>query len=214
MQVRGLGSFGCFAVACGTIVLALTQAAPAQTFRFKADPVFRKMLAINRDLTSYTAHVEVKTRIHILGITLRGTVYSKGDNTKIDFDNVPGPAKGMVANQPQIGPVSSWPSAYEIAVTDRTPSSTTFHLVPRSDESVASVDVTVDNATGLAQRYVWNNVNGSIVTSDETYAPVEGHPLPSTVSTTMSGKGLHADSQTTFSDYQLNVPIPDSVFQS
>jgi hypothetical protein len=213
MQVRGLGNFGRFAIVCGTIGLALTQAAAAQTFRYKADPVFRKMLAVNRDLTSYIAHVEVKTRIQILGITLRGTVYSKGDKTKIDFVNVPGPAKGMVANQPQIGAVSSWPSIYEITVTDRDPTTTTFHLVPRSDESVESVDVTVDNTTGLAQRYVWNNVNGSIVTSDETYAPVDGHPLPNTVSTTMRGKGLHADSETTFSDYQLNVPIPDSIFE-
>jgi outer membrane lipoprotein-sorting protein len=196
------------------MVLALTQAAPAQTFHPKADPVFRKMLAVNKDLESYTAHIEVKTRIHILGITLRGTVYSKGENTKIDFDNVPGPAKSLVENQPQIGAVSTWASAYAITVTDRNASTTTYHLVPRAEESVDSIEVTVENATGLAQRYVWNNANGSIVTSDETYAPVEGHPLPSAVTTTMRGKGLHADSQTTFSEYQINVPVPDSVFQN
>jgi hypothetical protein len=177
------------------------------------DPVFKKMLALNHDLGSYTAHIDVKTRVNILSFSLHGTLYAKGERTKVQFDNVPGIAKSSVENQPSVSAPSTWPADYEMSIAVRDATTTIYHLVPRaSDSPVTSVDVTVANASGLVQRYLWTNVNGSTIASDQTYASIEGHELPISSSTDVRGKGINSKSETTFSNYQLNVEVPDAIF--
>ncbi|MGP6191835.1 MAG: hypothetical protein ACLPSH_17570 [Vulcanimicrobiaceae bacterium] len=195
------------ALAC----LALS-AAGAQTFEASTDPVFQKVLGVNKGLASYEAHMEVATHLPLGGFTLRGTLYSRDEQSKVIFDNIPAIARPIVENQPSIGPASSWAKRYAISVLSRTADATTYHLVPVEQGSVRSIDAVVQNSSGLVQRYAWSKQNGVTITSDQTYESVGGYQLVRTSSTKTRGGGVHADSETTFSNYQLNVRLPDSVF--
>ncbi len=203
-----IGSKIAAAIALASVTLS---AASAQTFDSSKDPVFQKVVRLNKGLASYEAHIEVATRLPLARFTLRGTLYSRGDQSKVIFENVPAIAKPLLENQPSI-PVSSLAKRYAISVVSRTAEITTYHLVPLEPESVRSIDVAVQNASGLVQRYVWANKNGMTITSDQTYETIGGYYLVSATSTKTRGGGLHADSETAFSNYRLNVKVPDSVF--
>lgn len=205
----------CGGALCAVLAVATALPAAGATYQSATDPVFKKMVALNHDLTSYTAHIDVTTHVQILSFSLHGTLYAKGDRSQVRFDKVPGIAKSSVENQPSIGAPSTWPATYDISIAVRDETTTIYHLVPKDSAStVASIDVTVANATGLVQRYLWTNANGSTIASDQTYALIEGHELPVASASQVHGKGLNATSETTFSDYQLNVPVPDSVFEN
>lgn len=204
-----IGARAAFGVALACLAFS---AAGAQTFETSTDPVFQKVLGVNKGLASYQAHMEVATRLPLGSFTLRGTLYSRTDQSKVVFDNVPAIARPMVENQPSIGPASSWAKRYAISVLSRTSDATTYHLVPLEQGSVRSIDAVVQNSSGLVQRYAWSQQNGMTITSDQTYEAVGGYQLVRTTSTKTRGGGVHADSETTFSNYQLNVRLPDSVF--
>jgi hypothetical protein len=195
-----------------TLAFMSLSAAGAQTVEPSADPVFQKMLGVNRGLTSYKAHINVETRLPIGSFALHGTLYDRDEQSKVIFDNVPAIARSTVENQPSIGPASSWSKQYAISVVSRAADATTYHLVPLAQGGVRSIDAVVQNASGLVQQYVWSNTNGMTITSDQTYESVGGYQLIQTTSTKTRGGGVHADSETTFTDYELNVSLPDSIF--
>jgi hypothetical protein len=99
---RGIVALGA-AIAC-------MPATPArsQTFDPSSDAVFQRMLGVNKGLQSYQAHVDVQTRLRLGRFTLHGTLYDRGDRSKVIFDNVPAIAKSSVENQPSIGAASDW----------------------------------------------------------------------------------------------------------
>ena len=183
-------------------------------YRFdpSTDAVFQKMLGVNKGLQSYQAHIDVQTRLPFGGFTLRGTLYDRGDRSKVIFDNVPAIARSSVENQPSIGAASNWHNRYAISLVSHTAGLTTYRLVPISAEGVRSIDAIVENASGLVQEYVWSNSNGMTITSDQTYELVGSYQLVGSVATKTRGAGVHADSTTTFTNYQLNVTVPESVF--
>jgi outer membrane lipoprotein-sorting protein len=199
------------------VVLVCVAGAPAPvyaqtTFDPRTDAVFQKMLGVNKGLQSYEAHVDVQTRLPLGSFTLHGTLYDLGDRSKVVFDHVPAIARSSVENQPSIGAASNWPKLYAISLISRTPGLTTYRLVPVSAEGVRSIDAVVDNASGLVQEYVWSNTNGLTITSDQTYELVGGYQLVGSVTSKTRGAGVRADSTTTFTNYQLNVTVPESVF--
>jgi outer membrane lipoprotein-sorting protein len=197
-----------------TLACVSFSSAGAQTTAASSDPVFEKMLSVNKGLSSYKAHINVETRLPLGSFTLHGTLYDRGEQSKVVFDNVPAIAKSSVENQPSIGPASSWRKQYAISVISRTTDATTYHLVPLVQDAVRSIDAVVQNASGLVQQYVWSNKNGMTITSNQSYETVGGYQLVQTTSTRTRGGGVHADSETTFTDYQLNVSLPDSVFSA
>jgi hypothetical protein len=170
------------------------------------------MLGVNKGLASYQAHIDVETRLPLGSFTLHGTIYDREGRSKVVFDNVPAIAKPSVENQPSVGPPSSWRKQYAISIVSRTADATTYHLVPVVEEGARSIDVVVQNASGLVQQYVWSNKNGMTITSDQNYESLGGYQLVRTTSTRTRGGGIHADSETTFKDYELNASVPDAVF--
>ena len=198
------------ALAAAVVCMAAAPAR-AQTFDPSTDAVFQKMLGANKGLQSYQAHVDVQTRLPLGHFTLHGTLYDRGDRSKVVFDNVPAIARSSVENQPSIGAVSNWHQLYAMSLVSHAAGLTTCRLVPVSAEGVRSIDVVVENSSGLVQEYVWSNTNGMTITSDQTYEPIGGYQLVGSVATKTRG-AVHADSTTTFTNYQLNVTVPESVF--
>lgn len=200
-----------FAFAVGAAV-AWPRLARAQAFDPTADPLIQKALAVNRGLKSYRARLRVQSRVAVGSFTLQGTVYSRGGDTKVVFEHVPTIAKASVENQPSLGDPTTWPASYVITVVRSEPGTTTYHLVPRVAGSVRSVDVVLADDSGLARRYVWSRTNGMTIASDQTYENIEGYQVVQSVTTVTTDGGIKVRSLTTFSGYEFNVDIPDSVF--
>lgn len=193
-------------------LLGLRSAALSGAFDAATDPTFRKLLAANAGLGTYTAHITVHTRLRISSFTLHGTLYGKNGRVKIVFADVPAIAKSTIENQPELPPPSAWAASYAISVAAKDALTTTYHLVPLTEDRVNSVDAVVQNASGLVVRYVWSNKNGLTITSDQTFVSVGAYQLVGTTTTKTRGVAIRADSETTFSDYQLGVAVPDSLF--
>jgi hypothetical protein len=188
--------------------------AAGQTFDARTDPVFRKVLGVNKGLQSYTAHIDVESRVFFGSFGLHGTVYRRGDQSIVVFDRVPAIARYAVSKMPTISGPGDWPRRYTMSIAARTADTTTFRLVPLAAERVRSIDVVVSNASGLVQEYAWSTVDGQTITSDETYEAIGGYELARSSTTTTRGGGIHADSTTVFTDYALNATVPDSILAS
>jgi hypothetical protein len=198
------------------MVAACATIAPAtgQTFDARTDPVYQKVLDVNKGLQSYTAHISVETRLFFGRFGLDGTVYRRGDQSIVVFDRVPALARGAVNNMPTISGPGGWPRRYTMSIAARTADTTTFRLVPLRAEHARSIDVVVSNALGLALEYTWSNVDGQTITSDETYETIDGYELVRSCTTTTRGTSIHTVSTTVFTNYVLNATVPDSILAS
>jgi hypothetical protein len=198
-----------------SVTACVTSAAAATTgFDPSGDPVFQKLLHFNSGLKSYTAHVDVETRMFFGRFTLHGTLYNWGNASKVVFDNVPMLAKGAVDHQPSIEAPAQWADRYSIAPVAQTPQRTTYRLVPLEPGSLREVEVTVANETGLIMEYVWSTSSGVTITSDQSYESLDGYELVASTVTETRGGGLHTHSTTKFTNYALNGTIPDSIVSS
>ncbi len=195
-----------------TAPLSLASAATAG-FDPGGDPVFQKLLHLNTGLKSYTAHVDVETRMFFGRLALHGTLYNWGSNSKVVFDHVPMLAKGAVEHQPSIEGPAEWPVRYTMTLLAQTSDATTYRLVPRESDNPREVDVAVQNASGLITQLVWSSATGTI-TSDLTYESLDGYELVASTVTQTRGNGLNARSTSTFSNYALNESIPDSIISA
>ncbi len=199
------------ALTLATIVPCVSYASTTTVFDPASDAVFQRIVRVNPGLKSYTAHVEVTTRFFFGHFTLRGTLYNWGPESKVVFDRVPSIARSAVANQPTIEAPSEWIARYTISLASQTPDVTTYRLVPRGANGMRSIDIVADNATGLIREYTWSNENGLTITTDPTYASIGGYQLVASTATTTQGRGMHAESKTIFTDYDLNEPIPATI---
>jgi outer membrane lipoprotein-sorting protein len=199
------------ALTLATIAPCVSYASPTTEFDPTSDAVFQKIVRVNSGLKSYTAHVEVTTRFLFGRFTLRGTLYNWGPESRVVFDHVPAIAKSAVANQPTIEAPSEWAARYTISLVSQTPDVTTYRLVPRDANGMRSIDIVADNRTGLVREYTWSNENGLRITSDPTYASIGGYQLVASTATTTQGRGMRAESNTIFTDYDLNEPIPATI---
>ncbi len=199
-----------------TIVMTFLSRAPAVADQFDpaGDPVFQKLLHVNAGPKSYTAHVDVETRMFFGRLNLHGTLYNWGSESKVVFDHVPALAKSAVDHQPSIEAPAAWSARYTIALLGQTPQTTTYRLIPREANDVREVDVAVQNATGLITQYVWSTASGMTITSAPTYESIDGYELVASTVTETRGGGLHTRSTTNFTNYALNETIPDSVISS
>jgi hypothetical protein len=199
------------ALTLGTILSNTSHSLAADTFDPSADAVFQKIVRVNPGLKSYTAHVEVRTRIFFGHFTLCGTLYNWGPASKVVFDHVPSIAKSAVANQPTIEAPSAWAARYTMSLVSQTAVATTYRLVPRDANGLRSIDVVADNASGLIREYTWSSRDGLTITSDPTYESIGGYQLIESTVTKTRGGGMQTESVTSFTDYDLNEPIPATI---
>ncbi len=184
----------------------------------RANRLYEKMLRWSVGIKTSVADIEVHTHMRSFppaSFTFHGHSYFKApDQQAIVFDDVPHLMRGLVKDSPSIEPVPLWPERYDATVAGDDGTTTTFHLVPKDVAShIAAADVDVDDGTGLVTRYTFTNVNGSKVTTDQTYERIGPHEVVATQQGRASGHGYDAEVTTTFSNYRFNVPVPDEVFE-
>ncbi len=177
--------------------------------------LLQRMAAVNPNLQSYTASLHVVIALHTLPLspTLDGNYYFKRpDKQAVVFDTVPMLAQQFQKIYPKIDPPVTWPDLYNVSILNSSGGTTTLRLTPKRTGRVAHLDVTVDDASAMPSSFVWTYVEGGTVAFDQEYSRVGGNYLVRAQNGKVNLPSYDADVTTTFSNFQINVPVPDTVF--
>ncbi|MFN2460810.1 MAG: hypothetical protein ABR591_09015 [Candidatus Velthaea sp.] len=198
-------------------VLAL-GAAPSVAETGSAGDVYIRMQKVNVNLKSYTAQLHVDVQTHsfpYISPTLDGTAYfKKPDKTAVVFDTVPALASQFKKVYPQIEPPSEWPQIYDVTPLSDDGANAAFRLVRKKNGRIDHVDVKVDDktATVTSMTYFYKD-NGGTVTLAQTYDQIDGNYVVKAQNGKVDIPHYNADISSTFSNYKLNVNVPDKVFE-
>jgi len=201
----------------GLLSGALAHGSGAAQPSYLSHSAYRDLIRLQRGVKSSVAVIEVRTKMRSfppISLTFRGHSYFQWpDKQVVVFDNVPGIIKGMVKDSPSIAPAAAWPTEYTVNVLEDNGTTTTFHCEPTDpNATLASADVALDDKTGEMAELHFTNKNGSETTTQQTYQRLSGHDVIVSQTGKSQGPGYRADVETTFSDYQFNVPISPDVF--
>ena len=197
--------------------VALPGAVAAQTAANAPSQLLQRMIAQTQGVQSYTAsvHADIAMRTFpYLSPSLDGTYYHKEPSkNKIVFTSgLPFIAKQFSKVYPEVESPSRWDELYVVSVEGDDSGATTFKLVPRKHGRIDHIDAKVDDRTAEVVTMRWNYNDGGYATLDQTYSPVQGHELVTGQTGHVEVPHYTADLKSTFSDFKINAPIPDSVF--
>ena len=182
-----------------------------------AGDLYRRMLAINAKLKTYTANVtlDIKmTSFPYLSPELTGTAYYKHpDKRAVVFDTVPVLAEQAKKVYPRVEEPVDWPRVYTITPLSDESGLTTFRLIPKKNGRVEHLDVKIDDANATVDGYTWTYKDGGFVTFEQTFKTIEGNYLPEKLSGRVELPSYKANVTSALSNYKLNVAIADSVFE-
>jgi outer membrane lipoprotein-sorting protein len=202
--------------AAAVLTAALLTVAPCAADQ---SDVYARMQRINPALHSYEASVRVEVVTHsfpFLSPTLDGTVYFRSpDQNAVEFKTVPVIANQLKKVVVQLEPASEWPRIYTVTPAGDDGTTSTFRLVRKKHGRIDHVDVSVDDktATVSAMTYVYND-NGGSISFNQTWVDIDGNYVLKSQTGKVDIPHYSADVTSTFSDYKLNVEVPDTVFAS
>lgn len=181
-----------------------------------SDALLQRMTDANPSLQSYTATLHVAIVMHsmpFLNPSLDGNYYyRRPDKQAVVFQSVPILAQQFQKVYPKLDPPGTWPGRYDITVLGDAAGSTTLRLVPKQQGRVAHLDVVVDDRDALPSAYTWTYKDGGSVSFQQQYVMIDGNYLVKSQSGHVDLPSYNADVTSTFSDFKVNVPIPDNVF--
>jgi outer membrane lipoprotein-sorting protein len=192
-------------------LLSATTCAPGAA----ASSLLQRMVSVNPNLQSYTASLHVAIVLHTfpLSPTLEGNYYyRRPDKQAVVFNSVPVLAQQFQKIYPKIDPPSTWQDLYDVSTLSDSGGTTMLRLTPKHAGRVAHLDVTVNDADAMPSSYTWTYVDGGTVTFDQQYTRIGGNYLVKGQSGKVNLPSYSADVTTTFSNFQVNVPVPDTVF--
>ncbi len=197
----------------------LGATAQAQSPSSSPQPLLARMVAQSESVQSYTAaiHADIAMRTFpYLSPSLDGMYYHKEPSkNKIVFTSaLPFIAKQFSKIYPEVESPSRWNDVYVVTAQGDADGMTTFKLVPRKHGRVDHIDAKVDDKTAEVTSLRWNYNDGGYATLDQTYGTVAGHLLVTQQIGHVEVPHYTADLKSTFSNFKINTPIPDSVFQA
>jgi hypothetical protein len=198
------------AAAPATVATAAAELPPA------ASELYRRTAQVNAQLRTFKAKLNVTVVLRTflpLTKSLDGTLYyRRPDQQAVVFDTVPALAKEFQKVYPRIEAAVDWPKIYTLSSLGSADGVTTFRLVPRKHGRVLHLDVRVDEATATIKGYTWTYEDGGDVAFDQTFVQKSGFQLVSGQVGRVNLPAYKADVTSTIGDYELNVPIAESVF--
>ena len=205
-------------LAAGLAALVLMPSA-ATPDSLPALGVVAKAGAVNGALQTYTARIAFDIDLHAfleIHPTLHATYYFKRpDKAKLDFDTIPAMAQQFQHIYASLATPDTWPQLYNVSFAKTPVAGQPYllKLVPKKDGNVDRVFVTIDSTSYGIERSEWRYKNGSWIIMQQTLGAVSGFLLPQGQIGDFSLPSYKAHVIATYSDYRLNVPIPDSVFK-
>lgn len=184
-----------------------------------ADGLLQRMSAASGSVKSYTADVHADVAMHTfpyLSPTLDGTYYHKEPSkNKIVFtSSLPFIAKQFSKIYPEVPSPSQWDQIYVITSEGDDGTFTTLKLVPRKHSRIDHIDTKVDDKTAEVISMRWNYNDGGYAMLNQTYGDVSGHRLVTNQTGHFETPHYNADLKSSFSNFKIDAPIPDSVFDT
>ncbi len=200
-----------FALACAAV--QPVDAAPSPS----TASLLARMIANTDGVKSYTAsvHADIALRTFpFLSPSLDGTLYHKEPSrNKIIFTSgLPFIAKQFSKVYPQVESPSRWMDVYEISTEGDADGATTLKLVPRKRGRIDHIDAKIDDKSAELISLRWNYSDGGYADLDDFYGNIQGHRLVTQQTGHVEVPHYTADLKSTFSNFRINVNIPDSVF--
>ncbi|HTW82784.1 MAG TPA: hypothetical protein VMD91_01800 [Candidatus Sulfotelmatobacter sp.] len=183
-----------------------------------SDDLYARMQQVNAGLRSYRADVTVAIQLHsfpFISPTLAGTAYYKRpDKTAVDFQSVPALAGQLKKVVGQIEPPDEWPSLYVVTPTGDDGATASFRLVRKKNGRIDHVDVQVDDktATVSAMTYYYKDDGGTIAFR-QSYDDIDGNYVIAQQTGKVDIPHYNADVTSRFTNYKVNVDVPDAVFK-
>ncbi len=176
-----------------------------------------KMTAVNPGLATYTATLHAKIRLTsfpFVQTEIAGTIYRREPNDEklVVTSGLPAVAHQFANLYPRIVSPAAWPQTFAVTETNENGGSARLHLVPRTRGNVESIDVEVNERTGLIARLRWNYRNGGYAEMTEQYGVIDGDELPVAQQGHIDEPGYTADIDAAVVDYRLNVSLPSGIF--
>ncbi len=181
--------------------------------------LYARMQRVNAGLKSYQADLTVAIETHgfpYISPTLQGKAYYKQpDKTAVQFQSVPALAGQLKKVVAQMEPPAEWPKLYDVTPTGDDGTTATFKLVRKKNGRIDHVDVKVDDktATVSGMTYYYKDQGGT-VSFTQSYDEIGGNYVVKSQTGKVDIPHYNADVTSTFSNYKINVAIPDSVFQA
>jgi hypothetical protein len=223
---RGVGR-AMRAAAAGLAFLASMLPGTALTARaadvaMPTDPtvILARVMERNPNLSSYQSRLHVNVRLisfPFIGQHLDGSTYFKRPaNYEVVFDHVPSYAKGFEKLYSDVGDPSNWAGRFVIsyrgtqAFENRT--DLVLHMVQRVRGMIDHETVMIDPGAWTIDQIRYDYYNGGVVTMTQHFADVGGYTMLSSQAAEIKIPHVHAVANGTYTDYQTNVAISDSVF--
>jgi hypothetical protein len=213
-------SFTC--IACILLGLAVTiyvsadEASPSGTSA--SLDLLKRAVDPNPTLQSYIASAVLSAKLNAvvpIHKTFNGTVYYRKPTRRVIFSNVSGPLsrfKTMTSTTPTyeeaLAQYSVTPGGDDGAVSK-------YSLTPRKQGArVTNLTVSVDDKRALIVHVVWTYSDGGSLSLDQTYQSVGAFLVPAADTIAARFPGYSVDGEMTFTNYQPNVPVPESVMSA
>ncbi|HEX5275418.1 MAG TPA: hypothetical protein VFW34_09080 [Candidatus Rubrimentiphilum sp.] len=204
------------AVAAAALLLTFTPAGEAST---NSDRVLARLVSANSGLRSFTANVNadvVMRSFPYLSADLGGTYYHKepSKDRVVFTSGLPLIAKQFSNVYPHVESPARWHDVYDISVERDDGTYTTFKLAPRSPGRIDHIDAKVGDKSGELAQLRWNYTDGSYATLNQTYGKVGAYRLVTRETGHFENPNYNADLSSTFTNFKVNVAIPDSTFSN
>lgn len=200
------------------VAVLAVAAAPSLAESGSPGDVYARMQRVNANLKSYTVNLHVDVDTHSfppISPRLDGTAYfKKPDKNAIVFDTVPALASQFKKIYPQLEYPSEWAAIYDVTPVSDDGTSSTFRLVRKKIGRIDHVDVIADDKTATisSMTYFYKDGGGTVAFA-QTYDRIDGNYVIKNQAGKIDIPHYNADVHSTFSNYKLNVNVPDSVFQ-
>jgi outer membrane lipoprotein-sorting protein len=204
-----------FVLALAIVMPALPSFADADSSA-SANEVYLRMQRVNANLQSYTANLHVDVTTHsfpFISPKLDGTAYFKRpDKTAVVFETVPALASQFKKVYPQLESPSEWPTIYDVTPVSDDGTTSTFKLVRKKNGRIDHVDVLVDDKTATVTTMTYIYKDGGSISFTQTYDTIDGNYVIVSQRGKVDIPHYNADVASTYTNYKLNVAVPDSVF--
>ncbi len=210
-QMRAGIAVAALAATLGSAPSALTPAAPLD-----AHTILTRMSERNPTLKSYRARVHVDIRMYsfpFLAPKLDGTSYFKRpDFYEVVFDRMPSYARSFQRMFNDVGNPGRWEKEQNITVEGSSWLGTRSVIVLRMTKKIHSdiLDHTlayIDPADYSLVQMEWFYTNGGKITMSQQYRMQGIYSVLSTQHATISIPYVHAAADSTYGEYETNVPV-------
>jgi len=207
-----------FAATFAALVLVLPGHVRAAST--SAQELLAQLEAVDPTLQTYRASVEFAVGLKsfpFLHKTVHGDAYFKRPGRmEIVFNDLPGFAQSFKNLYVGLGTPGDWEKKFEIdasqAVNAEGKEEKYLIMTPRkADRRLRHVEVFIDQATSLPNRFVWVYKDGTIEMKQDIVMQ-NGHNVISAQNADIRLPGMHAYVNAKIANYAINVPVDDAVF--